>query len=246
VKENYSFMGWNTKFDGKGVSYSVSAQLTLNADLDLYAIWQENAKFTIKYHGNGNTSGSAPVDTKQYYAGSIITILEQGTLKKSNYNCLGWNTKSDGKGTLYSVGTKIVVDKNIDLYANWKEMDKVTITYNGNGSQSGTVFDAKSPYYQGNTVTFLDQGNLVKTNYSFKEWNTKDDGQGTSYQAGTKITINENIVLYAIWQENAKFSIKYDGNTNSSGSAPLDNGSPYYVGSNVVVLGNETLLKEDY
>lgn len=38
--------------------------------------------------------------------------------------------------------------------------------------------------------------------FMFQGWNTKADGSGTWYQPGESITINENTVLYAIWDSN--------------------------------------------
>lgn len=41
----------------------------------------------------------------------------------------------------------------------------------------------------------------TKTGYTFVEWNTKSDGDGTSYADDDKITVNKDIVLYAQWKQ---------------------------------------------
>lgn len=77
------------------------------------------------------------------------------------------------------------------------QVETVTIDYNGNGG-SGTV--------NGETVdagTDVD----VKTNgfkrpgYTFKGWNTKPDGSGTPYQPGADIRLDEDVTLYAMWEQ---------------------------------------------
>ena len=45
----------------------------------------------------------------------------------------------------------------------------------------------------------------------------------------------------------ATYTVTYNGNSNSGGSAPVDGGSPYISGSTVTVLGNSgSLVKTDY
>ena len=40
--EGHTFTGWNTLADGNGTAYAANAQITLNADLTLYAQWEED------------------------------------------------------------------------------------------------------------------------------------------------------------------------------------------------------------
>ena len=41
-RSHYSFIGWNTKPDGKGVAYANSATYSFKASTDLYAQWKKN------------------------------------------------------------------------------------------------------------------------------------------------------------------------------------------------------------
>jgi uncharacterized repeat protein (TIGR02543 family) len=43
----------------------------------------------------------------------------------------------------------------------------------------------------------------TKSGYTFVEWNTKEDGDGTSYNYDDKITVRKDMTLYAQWEENA-------------------------------------------
>jgi uncharacterized repeat protein (TIGR02543 family) len=125
------------------------------------------------------------------------------------------------------------------------------VTYNGNTNTSGAApVDASSPYTPGSTVTVLgNSGSLVKTGYTFANWNTAADGSGTSYSPTNTFTINANTTLYAQWtpEPTSTYTVTYNGNTNTSGAAPVDASSPYTPGSTVTVLGNSgSLVKNGY
>jgi hypothetical protein len=76
-----------------------------------------------------------------------------------------------------------------------------TVTYNGNTNTGGTApTDASSPYTPGSTVTVLgNTGTLVKTGYSFNNWNTATNGSGTSYAPTATFAVAADTTLYAQW-----------------------------------------------
>ena len=75
-----------------------------------------------------------------------------------------------------------------------------TVTYDGNGSTGGSApVDPSSPYTDGDTVTVLSQGSLVKTGDSFAGWNTQADGRGDGYLPGQDFIIYADTTLYAQW-----------------------------------------------
>lgn len=115
-----------------------------------------------------------------------------------------------------------------------------TITYNGNANTGGTVpTDPLSPYTSGSTITALgNTGALTKSGYNFGGWNTLADGTGTTYAAGTPLTLAGNTTLYARWSTLPMHTITYSGNENTEGTAPIDPNSPYTSGSTIAVLGN--------
>jgi len=46
--------------------------------------------------------------------------------------------------------------------------------------------------------------------YDFIGWNTKEDNSGTNYEAGDKITLAGNLVLYAQWLYNENVRVRFD------------------------------------
>jgi uncharacterized repeat protein (TIGR02543 family) len=208
--------------------------------------------YTITYNGNTNTSGVAPVDgSSPYITGSTVTVLgNTGSLAKTGYTFAGWNSAANGSGTSYSPTNTFVINANTTLYAQWTSVvpTTYTVTYNGNTNTSGVApVDGSSPYTAGSTVTVLgNSGSLAKTGYTFSEWNSAANGSGTSYSPTNTFVINANTTLYAQWTAVAPttYTVTYNGNGNSLGTAPTDGSSPYTSGSTVTVLGNTGSLSK--
>jgi len=95
-----------------------------------------------------------------------------------------------------------------------------SVTYNGNGATGGDLPVDTARYEEGETVTVLGSGNLVKTGYIFFHWNTKSNDSGTSYTAGpTLIMPGENLTLWAIWTELPSYTVSFDSQGGSAVSA---------------------------
>ena len=78
-----------------------------------------DATYTVTYLGNGAISGFPPNDNNQYKTGEEATVLGQGTLLRTGFEFLNWNTKSDGTGDSYSPGDTITIKGAVFLYAIW-------------------------------------------------------------------------------------------------------------------------------
>ena len=64
--------------------------------------------YKVNYNGNGNDSGSVPIDSNSYPEGSTVTVLgNTGGLEKVGYSFIGWNSQSDGRGNIYIEGVDL-------------------------------------------------------------------------------------------------------------------------------------------
>ena len=81
----------------------------------------ERKPFMVRYDSNGATGGTVPVDSNSYAEGETVTVLgNTGDLAKPGYILGDWNTKADGTGTSYVVGSTFVMGSaNVTLYAKW-------------------------------------------------------------------------------------------------------------------------------
>ncbi|MGL4369993.1 MAG: InlB B-repeat-containing protein, partial [Spirochaetota bacterium] len=143
-------------------------------------------------------SGTLPVDSSAYAEGeSAIVYGNTGNLVITSYSFAGWNTQSDGNGTAYAPGSRLIFSTaDVTLYAVWK-LKPYQVTYNLNG---GTGDVTESVHYDtGDTVT-VTPSIPGRTNYTFKGWSTVLNGS-VAYTANSTFTINSNTTLYAVWEK---------------------------------------------
>ena len=238
-KSGYTFMGWNTAADGTGTNYAAASTFKMGTeDVTLYARWTRNPTYTVTYDGNGNTDGDVPTDMNHYEQGVTVGVAGAGTLEKSGYTFVGWNTAANGSGTTYAIASTFKMGaKDVTLYARWTRNPTYTVTYDGNGNTDGDVPTDTNNYEQGMTVTIVGAGTLVRSGYKFAGWNTAMNGSGISYtEASTFVMGTTNEILYAQWTLN-HYTVTYDGNNSISGDAPVDANS-YIYGSAVTVVCN--------
>ena len=221
-RTHYTFGGWNTAADGSGTTYSSGSSLSLGLNsFNLYALWIEDPKYSVTYYANNGT-GAVPVDSATYYVDGSVSVQGAGGLTREHYTFGGWNTAADGSGTSYNGGGSFSMGSgNVSLYAVWTENATYHITYHANGA-SGSVPVDSNTYYSGDSTSVAGSGSLSKTNYSFSGWSLSPNGSIVS-----TITISGDIDLYAIFTENPKYHIYYDG----KGSEQNIPSNQYYVGS---------------
>ena len=201
TKAGYSFKEWNTKKDGSGESYNVGdsiRNLTEDArgEAEIYAIYEANT-YTLKFDSNGGTGSLSAInltyDTEQ--------TLPTNTFTKTGYDFIGWSKDKNDSEAEYSDNERVknlAESGEVTLYAIYKEQS-YTITFDKNNTNAtGTVNPLTIKYTE---TKELPTNAFVLYGYSFKEWNTKADGTGTSYlnEALVEGRIGE-ITLYAIYE----------------------------------------------
>jgi hypothetical protein len=130
AKPRWVLTGWNTKPNGQGAFYAAGDIFTITADTVLYGVWQEYC--TVIYHANFPESpgtGLAPVDAKSpYKANAEVTVLGNGTLEKSGWAFLGWNTEQNGQGVLYDAGKTFTITSDTNLYGAWNKLPTPSVS----------------------------------------------------------------------------------------------------------------------
>lgn len=136
---------------------------------------------------------------------------------------------------------------NYTVYMVYEDVTPVisnyTVTYNGNGG-AGDIPE-KSVHPEGTSVD-IKPATLTRKNYTFVGWNSEADGSGTDYLPGKTFVISSDITLYAKWQENDQYTVQYISTDHTSGEAPVDTLSPYYVDNEATVLGKGSLERTGY
>ena len=112
VRDGFKFIGWNTKADGTGISYTDEQGISISCDLILYAQWNDKDPFVINkysYNEDNNFVGNIDVNT-------TIDKYIQNIELASGYTVKVDSKTIDNKQVLYT-GGKTRVYKNQVLYA---------------------------------------------------------------------------------------------------------------------------------
>jgi uncharacterized repeat protein (TIGR02543 family) len=235
ARTGYTFAGWNTAANGSGYTYLDQTVYSFAADATLYAQWTiVVVPHSVSFYGNGATSGTTSSQTA-----SSTQALTLNGFSRTGYNFLGWNTNNTAGTASYMDGQNYSFSADLSLYAIWVAQAPNVITFNGNGSTSGSMATETA-----SSSTVLNSNAFVRTGYTFLYWNTAANGSGVNYQSSYTYSFAQSITLYAIWGQN--FTISYDGNTNTGGSAPGSQSS--YVGGSALTLQSNTgnLTKTGY
>jgi uncharacterized protein (TIGR02145 family)/uncharacterized repeat protein (TIGR02543 family) len=227
--EGYIFIGWNTEKNGKGKCFNPNDSFNINDNFIFYAQWKAK-QYLLAFDGNNYTSGEIPNDILYNY-NEKVKISDKYKLEREGYYFIGWNTKKDGSGDRYNIGDIIIIDKNVDLFAQWEMRARFKVIYNGNGADDGEVPIDEGSYYKDEEIIILgNTGNLSREGYSFVGWNIKKDGTGKTYSTGSKfLMLDTTTIFFAQWTKNKLYKIIYHGNGNDEGTVPasiaLDSGS---------------------
>lgn len=261
TRTNYKFVGWNTKADGSGTTFTDATAITTTLDgvtangskynLVVYAQWDiadnvdANDKVTITFNDNKDGNGGTNVKTVTIFKGDSLGYDVTAPTNKG-YTFDNWYEGTVTGGSLSMTTTAFdktkPINSNTDYYAKW--LSDITIRYDVNGGV-GTYNDVVGAP----TANYTDPAqNPTKTNYVFIGWNTKPNGAGNFVTSAKYPTLNDvslaaqgseasaptTVTLYAYW---AAANVN-PGENVIPDDIPKNNGVKVTFDSNVT--GNKT------
>ena len=146
------------------------------------------------YFSGGGTYGVGS-SSRKYNRTHAAQSIEVGVAIHNDGVYTGWSTADSYARTTVTVPAK-------PSYA---------VSFNANGGSGAPSGQTK---WYGETLT-LSSTKPTRTGYTFKNWNTKADGSGTSYAAGASYKANAALALYAQWTINT-WTVSYAANGGSS------------------------------
>lgn len=141
-------------------------------------------KYTVTFNSNG---AEGTMQAQKIKKGEKCTLPENGFTPPENKKFVGWKIGNETK----LVGDEITVNGNTEVTAIWKDIEyKVTFDSNeGTGDMAGKLVKAGEDYELPDCAFIAPEGQ------EFKAWLV--DGQ--EYPAKTKIKINKETIIKAIW-----------------------------------------------
>lgn len=76
---------------------------------------QLTSVYTLMFDANGGIGSMSSISG----APESRAVISANIFSRLGHDFTGWNTESDGSGTMYRQGDEIILDSNITLYAQW-------------------------------------------------------------------------------------------------------------------------------
>lgn len=185
--QNYHYTGSSITYNKTNIttnfgslSYTNDAKTSIgNYSVTISVAESENwnsasvtSNFTIygilTYNGNGFTAGTVPA-SQNIVSGTVSG--NSGSLVKTSYSFIGWNTSNDGTGTHYDENDSITLTADLTLYAEWStQLSTYTINfknYDGTVLETLTCNAGETPIYSGDTPTKVASAQYT---YSYSGW----------------------------------------------------------------------------
>ncbi len=183
------FVNWTTAHGGTIANANASSTTyTMPANAATLTANYITNLFTVSYHANGATSGTAPGNQTKTRDVDLTLATNSGNLSRTNYTFGGWNTAADGSGTNYATGATYTANAAVTLYAKWNTQFDVWVTESGGGGGGG-----------GEAVTFTGDSN------------TDGVPDGVAWLLGTEsLTNNAAEILPVPQPNNGAVSVNFD------------------------------------
>ena len=163
------------------------------------------------YAASGSyTKDAATTMTAQWTSDATTTSVTLPKPTRTGYTFGGWYKEAACTNKVGNGGASYTPTADAILYAKWTA-NTYTVAFKANGGSGAPSSQTKT---HGVDLT-LSSAKPTRTNYTFKSWNTKSDGSGTSYASGGKYKANAAATLYAQWAQNT-WTVTYAANGGSS------------------------------
>lgn len=218
TKEGYVFIGWNTKPDGSGVSFSDSAEIynlsnvdwrdestwteTDNGTITLYAQWRKSESTLVIDAAGGKYSGLDKQSITQPYLKNYV--LQADLIQAPDGYQVAF-VANGGSPVETIAGTKHFVEwMREQPFGGWLEDNIYTFT-----APDGNV-DTLKAAYQPDPITLP---STTRDGWSFGGWYYDPDFSLPAGGAGDQIIPSKDMTLYAQWVDLRLQSVdNYDAN----------------------------------
>lgn len=143
-----------------------------------------------------------------FTAGQPFT-LAKNEFSIEGYTFRGWTDSPSKEEPLYADEQEITLSDNIALYAVWQKTEippdeekKFTVTFYAN-APDGTVANGTMPpqTFTEGLAFALSKNEFSIEGYTFRGWTENASATEATYADEMKITLSENIALYAVWEK---------------------------------------------
>ena len=200
TRAGYEFLGWATSRNATTSEYAPGERYTDEESVTFYAVWRYIPKtYTVSYDANGG--GNTPAS--QTKTEDVTLILTSTIPTRYGYTFKGWAMSSSATSATYQSGGSYTANESVTLYAVW-EINTYTVSFDANGGTNAPNSQKKT---HGQNL-ILTVAIPTRPNHVFLGWAADSSATSIAYAPGATYTAEEDVTLYAVWQErNYDFSV---------------------------------------
>ena len=200
TRAGYDFLGWATSRNTTTSEYAPGERYTDEESVTFYAVWRYIPQtYEVKYDANGG--GNTPAS--QIKTEDVTLILTSTIPTRYGYTFRGWAINQTATTADYQSGGSYTANESVTLYAVW-EINTYTVSFDANGGTNAPNSQKKT---HGQNL-ILTVAIPTRPNHVFLGWATDSTAKSVAYAPGATYTAEEDVTLYAVWQErNYDFSV---------------------------------------
>ena len=200
TRAGYEFIGWATSKNATTSEYAPGERYTDEASVTFYAVWRYVPKtYTVSYDANGGSNAPGTQTKTENVALTLASTIPS----REGYTFRGWATTPTATTATYQAGGSYTANESVTLYAVWK-INTYTVSFNANGGTNAPNPQKKT---HGQNL-ILTVAIPTRANHVFLGWAADSSATSIAYAPGATYTAEEDVTLYAVWQErNYDFSV---------------------------------------
>lgn len=201
-RPGHTQLGWN---QDRNATQAQAEVTMVEGGMTVFAVWVGNPVLTYDTNKPSTWSGqmpSTPASVSVPYnapAADGSGWRAGDTTKIRGYRFLGWYTAPQDNAGLYDWTRPLT--GSVTVYAHWQRL-QANVIYDKNASDAkGSHANTTGWQYSDVTVPSDTSKSFTRKGYVFKGWDTQADGNGTGYEDGSQVPLQDkDITLYAQWQ----------------------------------------------
>ena len=205
------FKGWSKTKDAEASDFTVNEAVT--EDTTVYAVYEKRVPAKVRFHATGGSLGDVPPELEGLTGNILGSSFPTEQPTRKGYDFVGWSLKaSDANTGAITPGSEFTKDTPIpdaetEVYAVWKERQKITIRFNANGGNLGSLSESKEIYerealgdeFPPHHPTNVANMDPKREGYTFIGWGYNKHSRVPEATKDTVFTKSQT--LYAIWKE---------------------------------------------
>ena len=236
-KQGYRFKGWD-KYAGATGSGNFTEDTKVDSDITVYAIYEPKAPAKLKFNVMGGELGAIPAEINTFIGDSLGDKFPVEHPAKNGYEFVGWSKMAEDSNTgKITPGAEFNKDTVIDaatveVYAVWKSKHKLTVSFDGNGGELGSIAKSKEVYegtalgadFPAHEPTNVANMDPKRAGHTFIGWGY--DKASTMPEVTKDTVFTKSETLYAIWKKGSSdtITVRFNANGGSykSGKMPSE------------------------